>query len=443
MKTLCAVGMLVFSQFATADLLDALKAYENKDYRQASQQFAALLPLANDQAAFNLGAMAYNGEGQPRDLVKALSYFEFAAQRQHPEAKALADKIRPTLSAGQLAEADTALQQLQQQVQVNPAAATVVAAEPEQDRLPLKRVPPEYPKKAAAQGLFGSVTMRLLINEQGHVDAVDVLNAFPKGVFEKDAVRALKRWTYEPGKGKSISRVMLTFSIGDIDHRKVQRIFTEHKLWEFSALGSPTHQNALAHVLQLARAQSDYTQFVDKTLPPALGPLDSNFVTPAKTVTDELLLPPDYQLDTFVSLNAEGVVTAVHDDNAGRQQQASAVLLNRKLTEESVPAGFYRLQSAFHKKAARLLSAQRVPQTYSNYYWLEQAARGGSLDAQRALAALQPEWEMYLLAQQDPVVQSWAGTRLILDGKKAEGEQLLDAAIAKGHTTARELKAVL
>ena len=67
----------------------------------------------------------------------------------------------------------------------------------------------------------------------------------------------------------------------------------------------------------------------------------------------------------------------------------------------------------------------------------------GNMDAQRALAALRTEWEMYLLEQQDPVVQSWAGTRLVLDGKKAEGEKLLDAAIAKGHATAKELKAVL
>jgi TonB family protein len=435
---------LLISAFSTqADLLTALQAYDKKDYTKAAADFNQLIPLASEQAAFNLGAMAYNGEGQPRDLVKALSYFEFAATRQHPEAKTLAAKIRPTLSAAQLAQANTALQQLLLQVQVDSAKAAGLAETPEQDRLPLKRVPPQYPKKAASLGVFGSVTMRLLINEQGDVEAVDVLNAYPKGLFENDAVRALKRWKYQPGDSKTISRVMLTFSIGEIDHRKVERIFTEHKLWEYSALGSPTHQNALANLLQLARTQSDSAQFVDKTLPPALGPLNREFVAEAKTVANELNLPADYQLDTFVNLDEKGVVTAVHDDNTERLQKASAILLHKQLTKQDVPAGFYRLQSAFAKKSARLLQAKRIPQTYSNDYWLEQAARGGNLDAQRALAALQPEWEMYLLKQQDPVVQSWAGTRLILDGKKAEGEKLLDAAIAKGHATAKELKAVL
>jgi TonB family protein len=435
---------LLFAAFTTqADLLTALKAHENKDFATATAEFNQLLPLANEQAAYNLGAMAYNGEGQPRDKVKALAYFEFAAAREHTEAKALAAKLKSVLSADEQQQATALLVQLQQQIKIGRGMPPHIQALYDHERKAVKRSAPEYPKEAAARGAFGSVTMRFLVNEQGDVEAVDVLNAFPKGLFERDAIRALKRWKYEPGADKFIGRVQLTFSIGEIDQRKMQRIFTEYKLWEYSALGSPMHQNALASVLELARNQSSYTQFVDKSLPPALGPLSPDFVKEPKMVSDELTLPAGFESDAFVTLDANGRVTAVHDNDAKRLPTLASSLVGHQLTSDKVDAGFYRLVQQYRKKGPRLLTAQRIPQTYSDDYWLELAARGGSIEAQRAMAALRADWELYLLEQQDPVVQSWAGTQLILNGQKAEGEKLLDAAIAKGHSTAKELKATL
>lgn len=444
MQKLAVISLLLWSQFAAADLLDALKAYENKDFSKASQEFGALLPLANEQAAFNLGAMAYNGEGQASNPVKALAYFQFAAAHGHDEAKTLAEKLQPTLTAAQQQQAESLLLQLQQQIKINPDAPAVVAAIADNDHRPaVKRYPPMYPKEAAARGAIGTVTMRLLVNEQGDVEAVDVLNAFPKGVFEHEAIRTLKRWKYEPGPNKFVGRVLLTFQLGDVDQRKVQRIFNEYKLWEYSALGSPVHQNALANILDLARNQSMFTQYVDKSLSPALGPLSPDFVKNGKVVSNNLTLPAGFSEDAFISVDESGRVTAVAEDNKELVAKLQASLLGQQLTTDKIPAGFYKLDCRQGKKAPRLLTAQRIPQTYSDDYWMEQAARGGNIEAQRALAALRPEWELYLLEQQDPVVQSWAGTQLILNGKKAEGEKLLDAAIAKGHTTAKELKAAL
>ncbi len=443
MRKLVLMAILCSTFASQADLLDAMKAYENKDFQTATQQFTALLPLANGQAAFNLGAMAANAEGQPRDLVKALAYFEFAATREHPSAKALADKISTKLTAAEQQQAATLLTQLLQQVKVTGKLKPELSALFGDKRKAIKRIPPEYPKEAAARGAFGSVTMRLLVNEQGDVEAVDVLNAFPKGLFEREAIRTLKRWKYEAGNNKFISRVMLTFSLGDIDHQKVERIFSEYQMWQYAALGSPMHQNALANILDLARSKSAMTQFVDKSLPPALGPITADFVKNGKVVSKELQLPEGFKDHTFVTLDAQAVVQAVHDNNAERQAKQAAVLLGKRLTTEQVTAGFYKLQNQDGNKSPRLLSAQRIPQTYSDDYWLEQAARGGNLEAQRALAALRLEWELYLLEQQDPVVQSWAGTALILNGQKVAGEKLLDEAIAKGHTTAKELKAAL
>ena len=79
-------------------------------------------------------------------------------------------------------------------------------------------------------------------------------------------------------------------------------------------------------------------------------------------VTDELLLPANYDLNAFVTLNDKGVVTAVHDGEAERLQKINSALLNQQITKADVPAGFYRLQ-AYDKKKQRLLTAQRIPET--------------------------------------------------------------------------------
>ncbi|GGW66992.1 hypothetical protein [Alishewanella tabrizica] len=86
------IAALLLCGYAHADMLDALKAYENKDFTQAQQQFSALIPLGNEIAALNLGAMAYQGEGQAPNLSEALAYFMLAADLKHTQANTKADQ---------------------------------------------------------------------------------------------------------------------------------------------------------------------------------------------------------------------------------------------------------------------------------------------------------------------------------------------------------------
>ena len=73
-------------------------------------------------------------------------------------------------------------------------------------------------------------------------------------------------------------------------------------------------------------------------------------------------------------------------------------------------------------------------------FWWQQAAKNGDLDAQRVMAAYDPQWEQYLLAQQDGEVMAWAGTRMFLNGQRAQGIALLDKAIAKNYNLAEEMR---
>ena len=64
----------------------------------------------------------------------------------------------------------------------------------------------EYPKKARASGVEGYVTMNLLINEQGGVETVTVLESQPRGVFDAVAVNGIRSWKFQPARyqGKNV-----------------------------------------------------------------------------------------------------------------------------------------------------------------------------------------------------------------------------------------------
>lgn len=84
---------------------------------------------------------------------------------------------------------------------------------------PLVRVEPQYPAAAARDGISGWVQLSFSIDATGAVTDVVVLDAEPKRVFEQAAIRALKRWKYQPSleQGKAYKTtgftVQLDFSL--------------------------------------------------------------------------------------------------------------------------------------------------------------------------------------------------------------------------------------
>ncbi|WP_333607877.1 energy transducer TonB [Arsukibacterium sp.] len=66
------------------------------------------------------------------------------------------------------------------------------------DATPIVRIEPRYPVQAARDGLTGYVTLRFTIMEDGSVGEVEVIEAEPRRVFDREAIRALNRWKYSP-----------------------------------------------------------------------------------------------------------------------------------------------------------------------------------------------------------------------------------------------------
>ena len=80
------------------------------------------------------------------------------------------------------------------------------------DATPIVRIEPKYPIQAARDGKEGWVTLSFTINEIGGVEDVDVIEAEPKRIFNKEAKRALRKWKYKPKvvDGKAMRQPGLT-----------------------------------------------------------------------------------------------------------------------------------------------------------------------------------------------------------------------------------------
>ena len=62
---------------------------------------------------------------------------------------------------------------------------------------PLVRVEPRYPTDAARDGISGWVKLAFTIAANGAVTDVSVIAAEPARVFDREAIRALRRWKYQ------------------------------------------------------------------------------------------------------------------------------------------------------------------------------------------------------------------------------------------------------
>jgi protein TonB len=68
----------------------------------------------------------------------------------------------------------------------------------DQDVLPLVRIAPDYPARAAARGIEGWVIVQFTITPTGSVNDPVVVKAMPKSIFDDAALKAIARWRYSP-----------------------------------------------------------------------------------------------------------------------------------------------------------------------------------------------------------------------------------------------------
>jgi protein TonB len=66
------------------------------------------------------------------------------------------------------------------------------------EAIPMVIIQPRYPRKAAMEGLEGWVKFKFTISPDGTPKNVELIDAKPKRVFERDARRAIYKWKFKP-----------------------------------------------------------------------------------------------------------------------------------------------------------------------------------------------------------------------------------------------------
>lgn len=111
----------------------------------------------------------------------------------------------------------------------------------------VKRVNPKYPINEARKGREGWVRMSFMVTENGKVKDVVVEDSSGIKGFEKQAVRAVKKWRYEPATLDGLpvpsgqNKVILSFAIirNDSNNRVVTRKFKQR----YSTIAGLLEQN--------------------------------------------------------------------------------------------------------------------------------------------------------------------------------------------------------
>ncbi|MGR9114410.1 MAG: energy transducer TonB [Gammaproteobacteria bacterium] len=76
------------------------------------------------------------------------------------------------------------------------------------DIIPLVRIPPRYPMRAANRRIEGQVTIEFTITKTGTVTDAIVIDAQPSSIFNRSALDAIRKWKFKPKvvEGKAIEQ---------------------------------------------------------------------------------------------------------------------------------------------------------------------------------------------------------------------------------------------
>jgi protein TonB len=112
-------------------------------------------------------------------------------QAPPPPEMNMAKNINPSDAVGEIVPMIDTGAQLEQ-------ATSLGAGGADTEPVPLVRVDPEYPPRAAQRGIKGYVVVQFTISPLGTVQDLRVVEAQPPQVFDRAVLDAVRRWKYNP-----------------------------------------------------------------------------------------------------------------------------------------------------------------------------------------------------------------------------------------------------
>ena len=86
----------------------------------------------------------------------------------------------------------------------------------EGDMVPIVRVEPQYPRRAAGGNIEGWVVFEFTVTEHGNVEDAFIVEAEPAGYFERASLKAVNKFRYKPrvvdGVARAVPNIRTRFS---------------------------------------------------------------------------------------------------------------------------------------------------------------------------------------------------------------------------------------
>lgn len=277
MKTLSfpivfCLGLLV-STAISADMLEATQAYHEKNYPAAFKEYKQLAELGNKKAQFNLGVMYLKGQGVKPDPIEAYAWMKVANEEPNNKVTKALRIIEESLPQNALAVANKrAAERLaaygKQALYPLPASKPNRPPNPESQindypvAIAASRVPPRYPAKMLKPPQQGWLTLGFDVMPDGSVSNIYVLDSFPPGGFDKEAIAALEKWKFDVkyAPGESPAPIPMTQIIefkleGNITKNRYGQLYRDYlkKVRDVAETGNPEAQYLYAIVAGSAR----------------------------------------------------------------------------------------------------------------------------------------------------------------------------------------------
>ncbi|MFT6732485.1 MAG: protein TonB [Polaribacter sp.] len=83
------------------------------------------------------------------------------------------------------------------------------------EAIPMVVIQPRYPRKAAMEGIEGWVKFKFTIQPDGTPTDVELMDANPRRIFERDARRAIYKWKFKPQviDGKAVEQKGMIYTM--------------------------------------------------------------------------------------------------------------------------------------------------------------------------------------------------------------------------------------
>jgi len=178
LRTVVAIFLGIVTAFALFWVMQALIGVSGELKEAGSRLAVDFVRLRRDNA--------------PQTKEREPPKREKPEQQPPPPEMNLAKNMNPGDAVGEIIPmVDTGME-------LEKATSLGTGAGSDRDIVPLVRVDPEYPPRARQQGIEGWVDLEFTISPVGTVQDAFVMESQPPRVFDRAALRAVRKWRYNP-----------------------------------------------------------------------------------------------------------------------------------------------------------------------------------------------------------------------------------------------------